>query len=78
MNVSLDMLLFTLIQEMVIDEVEDKRFPRYLAYDILKFQGEDVGNARFSVRLLCIEKEIVQTRAKYIQEVCLSVRCIYV
>jgi len=54
--------------EMVIDEVGDQRRPRYLAYDVIKFEKEDVGKASFSIRLLCIDKEIIQARAKYIGE----------
>lgn len=55
--------------EMVIDEVGAQRFPRYLIYDIVKYENEDVGKTNFSMRLYCIEKEIINTRAKYIQEV---------
>ncbi|PSN46300.1 mRNA-capping enzyme [Blattella germanica] len=54
------MLLF---QEMVIDKVNGQDIPRYLAYDIIKFDGCDVGKTPFyPVRLSCIEKEIVQAR----------------
>ena len=54
---------------MVIDEANDQRFPRFLAYDIVMFEGEEVGKTNFSTRLLCIDKEIIKTRAKYIEEV---------
>ena len=58
---------------MVIDEVEEHgnvtRYPRYLAYDIVMFAGQEVGKTDFSRRLLCIGKEIIGARTKYIQEV---------
>ena len=59
------------LQEMVIDEVGDERFPRYLVYDIIRFEGLEVGKTDFSTRLLCIQKEIVGARNTYIT----SVRC---
>lgn len=57
---------------MVIDEVDDRRFPRFLVYDIIRYEGNEVGKTVFSTRLHCIDKEIVQTRARYIQEVSLT------
>lgn len=54
--------------EMVIDVVDGKSIPRYLAYDIIKFEGQDVGKIDFGTRLLCIEKEIVGARNTYIQQ----------
>jgi hypothetical protein len=45
-----------LFQEMVIDKVNGQEIPRYLAYDIIKFDGCDVGRSAFyPVRLGCIE-----------------------
>ena len=63
---------------MVIDEDGDQRIPRYLAYDIILFEGQPVGQAKFSLRLLCIDKEIIQARAKYMHEVRLSNNVVYV
>jgi mRNA-capping enzyme len=41
---------------MVIDKVNGQDIPRYLAYDIIKFDGCDVGRSAFyPVRLACIE-----------------------
>jgi mRNA-capping enzyme len=41
---------------MVIDKVNGQDIPRYLAYDIIKFDGLDVGKAPFyPVRLACID-----------------------
>ena len=54
--------------EMVIDEVNDQKFPRYLVYDVIQFEGQEVGKTIFSTRLLCVDKEIVKTRAKYVEE----------
>ena len=41
---------------------------RYLAYDVIKFEGKEVGETNFSTRLVCIDKEIVGARAKYAAE----------
>ncbi|XP_054710124.1 LOW QUALITY PROTEIN: mRNA-capping enzyme-like [Uloborus diversus] len=48
--------------EMIIDKVEGKDVPRYLVYDIIKFEGIDVGRTDFDRRRLCIDKEIIQPR----------------
>nr|XP_046228371.1 mRNA-capping enzyme isoform X2 [Scatophagus argus] len=48
--------------EMIIDKVNGQPVPRYLIYDIIKFNGQPVGQCDFSVRLLCIEKEIISPR----------------
>jgi hypothetical protein len=53
--VYLNILTF-LFQEMVIDKVNGQDIPRYLAYDIIRFDGCDVGRyAFYPVRLGCIE-----------------------
>lgn len=48
--------------EMVIDEFEGRKISRYLIYDIIKFEGDDVGGCDFDRRLLCISKEIIKPR----------------
>nr|CAH7754788.1 unnamed protein product [Callosobruchus chinensis] len=49
--------------EMVIDKVNGEDIPRYLAYDIIKFEGQDVGKLPFyPVRLQCLENEIIKPR----------------
>ncbi|CAG0898456.1 unnamed protein product [Darwinula stevensoni] len=48
--------------EMVIDEVKGKKIPRFLIYDIIRFQGNKVGQMDFNVRLMCIRREIVEPR----------------
>lgn len=48
--------------EMIIDKVNGQPVPRYLIYDIIKFNGQPVGQCDFSIRLLCIEKEIIFPR----------------
>lgn len=54
---------------MVIDKVNGESIPRYLAYDIIKFLDQDVGQTEFyPVRLLCIEHEIINPRNKAIQQ----------
>ncbi|XP_044267680.1 mRNA-capping enzyme [Tribolium madens] len=49
--------------EMVIDKVNGEDIPRYLAYDIVKFEGQDVGKMPFyPTRLHCLENEIIKPR----------------
>lgn len=48
---------------MVIDKVNGEDIPRYLIYDIIKFNGIDVGKCPFfPTRLECIQKEIIRPR----------------
>ncbi|KAJ2944534.1 hypothetical protein O0L34_g3880 [Tuta absoluta] len=55
--------------EMVIDKVNGQEIPRYLCYDIIKFEGQDVGKMAFyPVRLNCIENEIVNPRHQAMKE----------
>lgn len=48
--------------EMIIDKVDGKDVPRYLVYDIIRFEGKEVGGTHFDRRLLCIKKEIIESR----------------
>lgn len=48
--------------EMIIDKVNGHPVPRYLIYDIIKFNGQPVGQCDFNIRRLCIEKEIIYPR----------------
>ncbi|CAB3231409.1 unnamed protein product [Arctia plantaginis] len=51
--------------EMVIDELDGKKIPRYLCYDIICLDGNDVSKMAFyPTRLNIIEKEIVNPRLK--------------
>lgn len=55
--------------EMVIDKVNGEDIPRYLIYDIIKFEGQDVNLAPFyPVRLRCINDEIIGPRFVAITE----------
>jgi hypothetical protein len=54
---------------MVIDEVGSQRFPRYLVYDIVRFENIQVGKTDFLTRITCIKKEIVGARNNYINKV---------
>lgn len=48
---------------MVIDKVDGEDIPRYLVYDIVKFENQDVGKMAFyPVRQSCIENEIIKPR----------------
>lgn len=54
---------------MVIDKVNGENIPRYLAYDIIKFEDQDVGRMPFyPVRMECIDKEIISPRNLAIQQ----------
>ncbi|KAM7136061.1 mRNA-capping enzyme isoform 1-T1 [Molossus nigricans] len=48
--------------EMIIDRVNGQAVPRYLIYDIIKFNAQPVGDCDFNVRLQCIEREIINPR----------------
>lgn len=48
--------------ELVIDKLDGKSYPRYLIYDIMRFEGQNVGHADLDRRFLCIDKEIIQPR----------------
>ncbi|KAM6954379.1 mRNA-capping enzyme [Aplochiton taeniatus] len=48
--------------EMIIDKVNGQPVPRYLIYDIIKFNGQPVGQCDFNIRLVCMEKEIISPR----------------
>lgn len=53
---------------MVIDKVNGENIPRYLAYDIIKFEGLDVGKTAFyPTRLQCITLEIINPRYQAIE-----------
>ena len=48
--------------EMIVDEVNGEKFPRFLIYDALVFQGNLVGHCIFETRIACIKKEIIFAR----------------
>ncbi|XP_031222283.1 mRNA-capping enzyme isoform X4 [Mastomys coucha] len=48
--------------EMIIDKVNGQAVPRYLIYDIIKFNAQPVGDCDFNIRLQCIEREIISPR----------------
>lgn len=55
--------------EMVIDKHDGKSIPRYLVYDIIKFQNEDVSKLAFYPhRLKCIKNEIIESRYEAIRQ----------
>lgn len=44
---------------MVIDKVNGLSIPRYLVYDVVKYEGRDIGQEAFAPnRLDCIAKQI--------------------
>ncbi|XP_005362421.1 mRNA-capping enzyme [Microtus ochrogaster] len=48
--------------EMIIDKVNGQAVPRYLIYDIIKYNAQPVGDCDFNIRLQCIEREIISPR----------------
>ncbi|PIK33875.1 putative mRNA-capping enzyme [Apostichopus japonicus] len=55
--------------EMITDtDDDDNPVPRFLIYDIVQFQGEEVGKMNYDVRLQCIQKEIINVRHEYMQK----------
>jgi len=48
--------------ELVMDKEGETYHPRFLIYDIIRFQGLDVGNTDLDRRFLCIDKEIIAPR----------------
>ncbi|XKL60565.1 hypothetical protein PGB90_007622 [Kerria lacca] len=49
--------------EMVIDKFKNTPIPRYLVYDIVYFEGKNIGKENFfPTRLRAIEKEIIEPR----------------
>ncbi|EEC03894.1 mRNA capping enzyme, putative [Ixodes scapularis] len=54
--------------EMIIDKAEGKDVPRYLIYDIVRIEGQEVGKTDFNVRLICISKEICEPRKRAMKE----------
>ncbi|XP_015787487.1 mRNA-capping enzyme [Tetranychus urticae] len=48
--------------EMIIDEHQGQKTPRYLIYDIIRFENQEVGKMKFDVRLVCIKREIINPR----------------
>ena len=62
-NVCIYLCVFVRDQELVVDRVESTVRPRLLIYDIIQFMGStDVGRCKHEVRLLCVDKELVQPR----------------
>ncbi|KAK2560147.1 mRNA-capping enzyme [Acropora cervicornis] len=54
--------------EMVLDKENERSYPRYLVYDIVIFQGQEVGKQSHEIRMLCIEKEIEMARSLAAQQ----------
>ena len=52
--------------EMVIDDFNGEKRPRFLIYDAIMFKAQEVGRTDFCRRQLCINKELVGFRNKMI------------
>ncbi|XP_046441142.1 mRNA-capping enzyme-like [Daphnia pulex] len=56
-------LVDTLVDgEMVIDKADGMRHPRYLIYDLVSLEGNQICQDNFSIRYSAIEKEIIEPR----------------
>ena len=54
---------------MVLDKVNGQTIPRYLIYDIIKFEGEDLGKQPFFPhRYKCIQSNLIQPRHEAIEK----------
>lgn len=52
---------------MVIDKVNGENIPRYLIYDIIRYENEDVSRLSFFPdRLRCIETNLIGMRLHYL------------
>lgn len=59
--------------EMIIEKVKGeggrvREVPRLLIYDIIKFEGTNVGGCDFATRLLCIGKELIGPRVEAMKQ----------
>ena len=64
-----DHLTNTLLDgEMVIDRYPDSKRGRYLVYDIIKFDGQEVCKMNLDIRFTCIALEIIQPRTKHFEK----------
>lgn len=62
-------LLDTLVDgEMVIDRAGGKQHPRYLIYDLVSLEGNQIMRENFSVRYRTIMKEIIEPRVEAMKE----------
>ena len=50
--------------EMILDVVNGVKIARYLIYDIITFESQEVGSCDFRRRILCIDKEIIGPRER--------------
>ncbi|XP_028402257.1 mRNA-capping enzyme-like [Dendronephthya gigantea] len=48
--------------ELVMDKNDDQLTPRYLIYDIVRFQGQAIGKMSHDVRMRCIDIDIIGPR----------------
>lgn len=55
--------------EMVIDKVNGQNKPRYLVYDIIRYENEDVGKKPFDPdRMMYIERRIIRPRTEAMKQ----------
>lgn len=53
---------------MVLDKYNGEITPRYLIYDIIKFDDHNIGKEPFVERLKCIKKQLIDPRIKAMEE----------
>lgn len=54
--------------EMVIDKHQGLNMPRYLIYDIIRYENEHVGKKTFGQRLDIIKTKVIEARVKALQQ----------
>ncbi|KAK3589211.1 hypothetical protein CHS0354_020072 [Potamilus streckersoni] len=54
--------------ELILDKVEGQTVPRYLIYDIIRFESQEVGKTNFDLRMFCIGKELIGPRHEKIKQ----------
>lgn len=56
------------MQELIIDKVDGHSIPRFLIYDIIRFEGCPVGKCEFQRRCVCIERELIAPRTQLMKD----------
>lgn len=51
-----------------VDPISNQKIPRFLIYDIVRFETDEVGKMNFQVRIQCINKEIIFARNEAIKQ----------
>ncbi|CAD5124441.1 DgyrCDS12724 [Dimorphilus gyrociliatus] len=64
-----DSVFDTLVDgELVVDQHEGQKIPRFLIYDIVQFESKPVGRCDFGRREICIQRELIGPRTVAMEE----------